>query len=118
MMTDRKPDIRRDTKHGAREFAAFVVGSLPLVLALFVTGVLMRSGFWTLISLLAGLPIVFLIMWIFARHPTYDSCGRAVRQKTLDTDLETGKLSYYCPGCNIRWITDLNAPGFGTDGGL
>lgn len=118
MMRTHDAEVRRDKAYGARELASFLVGSLPLVLSLFVTGVLMRSAMWSLASVLFGLPAAFLIMRTIARDPTCSSCGKVIRQESLDTDTVSGKLSYYCADCNIRWVTDLNAPGYGSGGGL
>ena len=118
MMAEIKPEVRHDSKHGACELASFVVGGFPLVIALVITGALMQSGFWSTIALLIGLPVAFLIMSIVSRDPTCGSCGRTICQKILEPDSDTGKLSYYCAECNIRWITDLNAPGHSNCGGI
>ncbi|WP_197204136.1 hypothetical protein [Crateriforma conspicua] len=116
-MIEHEFETRHDEKHGANELASFIAGSIPIWIALFVTGAVLQSLFWSLVALVLTLPMAFVIMAKTSKRPMCDQCGQTIMVKKLQTHAKTGKLCYRCVDCKICWTTDLNAPGHGRGGG-
>ncbi len=115
-MTDHTPDIRRDTKYYRRHLVAFYAGLTPIFVALLYTGFYVQSFVWFLVVTLAGFLVTVTITMCILPYPICATCGRTVRQRPLGIHAETGRASYYCSACDIRWIVEeLHKPCNGTE---
>ena len=112
-MTDDTPDIRRDAKYYGRHLVAFYAGLTPVFIALLYAVFYVQSFVWFFVVSLAGVFATFAVTMCILPYPICASCGKTVRQRRLDIHAETGKRSYCCSACNIRWIVEPNSLGNG-----